>query len=101
MNQAMLLSRPTIFGAAGGNLLGAGEAGTEVVSGADTLMTMMQRATGAEETQKLLKNICGLLSDSPQMVVNVRGGNQDPQTLAAMVSQEITRTLDRRRAIYA
>ena len=42
MDNAMLLSGPTIFGAAGGKLLGGGEAGTEVVAGADKLMAMIK-----------------------------------------------------------
>ena len=44
MNSPMLLNSPTIFGMAGGNLLGAGEAGAEVVSGAATLMRMIESA---------------------------------------------------------
>lgn len=41
MNNPLLLTDATIFGASGGSLLGGGEAGPEVVSGADTLMDMM------------------------------------------------------------
>lgn len=37
-------SSPTIFGMAGGTFLGGGEAGPEVVAGADTLMGMMRSA---------------------------------------------------------
>lgn len=44
MDNAMMLSSPTIFGMAGGTLLGAGEAGPEVVAGADTLLGMMRSA---------------------------------------------------------
>ncbi|MCC8075715.1 MAG: hypothetical protein LIO95_07245 [Clostridiales bacterium] len=44
MDNPMLLNGATIFGAAGGNLLGGGEAGQEVVSGASTLMNMIQEA---------------------------------------------------------
>ncbi|MCC8064448.1 MAG: hypothetical protein LIO78_08275 [Clostridiales bacterium] len=44
MDNPMLLNGATIFGAAGGNLLGGGEAGQEVVSGASTLMSMIQAA---------------------------------------------------------
>lgn len=44
MNNAMILNGATIFGAQGGKLLGGGEAGSEVVSGADTLMNMIQSA---------------------------------------------------------
>lgn len=44
MDNPMLLNGATIFGAMGGNFLGGGEAGTEVVSGADTLMNMIRNA---------------------------------------------------------
>ena len=46
MNNAMLLSNPTIFGMMNGNLMGGGEAGQEVVAGANTLMRMIQDAVG-------------------------------------------------------
>ena len=46
MDNAMLLSNPTIFGMMNGNLLGGGEAGQEVVAGANTLMRMIQDAVG-------------------------------------------------------
>lgn len=44
MNNPMLLDRPTIFGMQGNKLLGAGEAGAEVVAGADKLMSMIRTA---------------------------------------------------------
>ncbi len=45
MDNAMILSGPTIFGMTkSGGLLGGGEAGQEVVAGAETLMTMVQEA---------------------------------------------------------
>lgn len=44
MDNPVILNGPTIFGAAGGKLLGGGEAGREVVSGADTLMRMISNA---------------------------------------------------------
>ena len=40
----MILNTPTIFGASGGNLLGAGEAGSETVVGTNSLMSMIQSA---------------------------------------------------------
>lgn len=49
MDNAMLLNDATIFGAAGGKLLGGGEAGPEVVSGADTLMKMIRNAVRQPE----------------------------------------------------
>ncbi len=52
MDNAMLLQSPTIFGysEASGNLLGGGEAGNEVVAGANTLMGMIQNAVARENT---------------------------------------------------
>lgn len=46
MNSPMLLTKPTIFGynPATGQLLGGGEAGNEVVAGANTLMGMIRHA---------------------------------------------------------
>ena len=48
MNNPMLLTEPTIFGfdPVTGKARGGGEAGTEVVSGANTLMNMIQNAVG-------------------------------------------------------
>lgn len=56
MNSPMLLDGATIFGAMGGNLLGGGEAGTEVVSGANTLMGMIRSAVG-EGNEQILREI--------------------------------------------
>ena len=43
----MILNSPTIFGAAGGNLLGGGEAGPEAVVGVDSLRSMIGEAVAA------------------------------------------------------
>lgn len=50
MNNPMLLNKPTIFGYSPytGKFLGGGEAGTEVVSGANTLMGMIRDAVASE-----------------------------------------------------
>lgn len=47
MNDGMILNSPTIFGAAGGKFLGAGEAGPEAVVGASSLRGMIQDAVAA------------------------------------------------------
>ena len=44
MNEPVILNSPTIFGASGGQFLGAGEAGSEVVAGTQTLMNMIKDA---------------------------------------------------------
>ena len=50
MNNPMVMTSPTIFGynAATGQLMGGGEAGSEVVSGTDTLMQMISEAVATQ-----------------------------------------------------
>ena len=50
MKDPMIMTRPTIFGydASTGQLMGGGEAGSEVVSGTGTLMNMIQTAVAAQ-----------------------------------------------------
>lgn len=48
MGNAMLLNDPTIFGMSNGKLLGGGEAGTEVVAGANNLMQMIRSSVRSE-----------------------------------------------------
>ena len=57
MKKPMLLDSPTIFGIQGNKLLGAGEAGSEVVSGAETLMEMIKDAVRLANDQTLYTNI--------------------------------------------
>jgi len=47
MENGMILNSPTIFGAAGGNLLGGGEAGPEAIVGVDSLRSMIGEAVAA------------------------------------------------------
>lgn len=53
MDSPMLLDRPTIFGysASSGNLLGGGEAGTEIVAGSETLMGMIKNAVSSQNAE--------------------------------------------------
>lgn len=54
MDNAFLLDGATIFGAAGGNLLGGGEAGKEIVYGHDNLMKDIRNASGADVNARIL-----------------------------------------------
>lgn len=47
MRNGMILDSPTIFGAAGGKLLGGGEAGAEAVVGVNSLKSMIQQAVAS------------------------------------------------------
>ena len=67
MDNPMVLDSPTIFGynPATGTLLGGGEAGKEVVAGADMLKTMIREAVAAEQhgnAEKLIGLLETLLS---------------------------------------
>lgn len=52
MKKPMIMTKPTIFGydAANGNLMGGGEAGSEVVSGTGTLMNMIRGAVAEQNS---------------------------------------------------
>lgn len=81
MENGMILNSPTIFGAMNGRLLGAGEAGSEVVVGTNSLMKMIQAASGG-------------------MTVNmtVNGGNVSANELADIVIDKLTTKLQRQNA---
>ena len=82
MQNAMILDQPTIFGysQASGKLLGGGEAGKEVVSGADTLMDMIGNAV-AEQNSGLLvileKILAVLLSIDGSMADDLKKAIRD------------------------
>lgn len=69
MDNPMILDAPTIFGMSNGQMLGAGEAGAEVVAGRDTLMKMINQASNnrADEILDALHRIIDLLSDEDRM----------------------------------
>ena len=80
MDNPMILDSPTIFGAQGGKLLGAGEAGAEVVAGRDTLMDMIQNAVNRsnERTEEIMEKTLALLAmympqiaqQNPQLILD-------------------------------
>ena len=61
MQKPMIMTKPTIFGYDGstGQLMGGGEAGSEVVSGTTTLMNMIQAAV-AEQNGALINSLQNL-----------------------------------------
>lgn len=66
-DEAYLLDSPTIFGAAGGNLLGGGEGnGSEAIVGTDKLMAMMTEAVGNANI-----NVAVVLEGEAQGVFNL------------------------------
>lgn len=86
MNQPYLLNDATIFGAANGKLLGAGESGSELVIGTDKLMSMMKQAVGG----------------SRPITINVYGAQgQDVRLLAKAVSRELQNAINDKNKVYA
>lgn len=69
MDNPMILDAPTIFGMSNGQMLGAGEAGAEVVAGRDTLMKMINQVSNnrADEILDALHRIIALLSDEDRL----------------------------------
>lgn len=63
MDDGMILDKPTIFGAANGKLLGAGEAGSETIVGTKSLMSMIQQAVdnNSNRSNVLLEEMVSLL----------------------------------------
>lgn len=59
MDNPMILDAPTIFGQKNGKLLGGGEAGSEVVSGKDTLMRLIGQSV-VENNQVLVERLQSL-----------------------------------------
>lgn len=86
MNNPMLMNDPTIFGynPATGNLLGGGEAGTEVVAGAGALMSMIGSAVAANSNaqSEAIINVLTAILDA------ITGGNRE-LTDAVMAGHKI------------
>ena len=82
MKNGMILNSPTIFGMKDGQLLGAGEAGSETVVGTGSLMKMIQAAV-ANANQTTYGD----------MTVNVMSYGTDATTIAEEIGAELNRKL--------
>lgn len=76
MNKPQIMTSPTVFGynPATGNFMGGGEAGSEVVSGTNTLMNMINQAVGSQMSgiSYYLQQLISMLSDYfPQVIENM------------------------------
>lgn len=86
MDEPYLLNGATIFGAAGGKLLGGGESGSEMIVGTNKLMNMMREAMGMENRP---------------ITINVYGAEgQDVRSLAKEVSRELEYLMRDKEAAY-
>lgn len=103
MDEPMIMNRPTIFGYNGatGELMGGGEAGSEVVSGTNTLMQMIQGAVAAqnETLAYYLESIVNILAEyCPQALEHMEhpvpaviGVNQAADALASPINYRLGR----------
>lgn len=86
MDTPYMLEDATIFGAAGGKLLGAGEAGSEIVIGTNKLMNMMKQAVGV---------------DTRPITINIYGAEgQNVRELAKEVSRELQNLINDKEKAY-
>ena len=94
MDGGMILNNPTIFGAMNGQLLGAGEAGSETVVGTHSLMDMIRQAVGSVE-QAMNLYYGGV-------TVNVYSQpGQDISELADEIEERINMNVARRAAAFS
>lgn len=87
MNNPYMLNGATIFGAMNGNLLGGGEAGSEMIVGTNKLMQMIAQAKGGET---VINN---------QFTINAT--DKDPQELAQKISFYLDMELQRTERVFA
>ena len=87
MDDAYMLNGATIFGQSGGQLLGGGEAGSEMIIGTNKLMQMIAQAKGGSNTY------------NNQFVIN--GVDRDPQELAQEISYYLDMELQRTAGAFA
>ena len=85
----MILDGATIFGTSGGNLLGGGEAGREVVAGESHLVNLIQDAVGGKSP--IINNY-----------INIDGAQYtDARELARVVGEELMKQYRREAAVFA
>lgn len=82
MDNAMILNSPTIFGynSNTGNLMGGGEAGSEMIGGTDTVMGMIQEAVSRENSNivnVLLKILKAITAMDDNMSENLKDALED------------------------
>lgn len=91
MDTAYVLDQPTIFGAAGGSYLGAGESGREIVAGEAHLLSMIRDVVQAKPGGAVINNNFTIVA-SPDM---------DKKALAEEVKDVLVASLERERITFA
>ena len=111
MDIPRILKNAQIFGAAGGKLLGGGEAGEEVVSGKNTLLQMIRNAVASVMSVKNSGYNAAMQDTLQAARVMVQYGNvymtvngaegQDVSELADAVSERLKGNYEREKAVWA
>jgi len=97
MDQAMILDKPTLFGAAGDKILGAGEAGREVVSGEAHLLGLMQSAVSSvmsAETERIYNLLAEYLPAQKQIVM-------DSGALVGAITKDMNKSLAKTKSMQS
>lgn len=89
MNNGMILNEPTIFGMQNGRLLGAGEAGAEVVVGANSLYSMIQSAVGKHSVTAPIN-----------LSVTVNGNVDDSDRFARQLGDRLANLITRNSEVF-
>ena len=90
MANGLILNSPTIFGMLNGRLLGAGESGSEVVVGANSLRNMIQSAVGSQ-----------IVSAPISLQVTVNGNVDDADAFAKTLAENLSDLLQRESEVFA
>lgn len=89
MQSGMILDNPTIFGMMGNKLLGAGEAGSEVVVGANSLYSMIQSAVGRQSVTAPIN-----------LSVTVNGNVDDSDRFARALGDRLANIIERNSEVF-
>lgn len=89
MENGMILNNPTIFGMMGNKLLGAGEAGSEVVVGANSLYSMIQSAVGRQSVTAPIN-----------LSVTVNGSVDDSDRFARALGDRLANIIERNSEVF-
>lgn len=98
MDNGMILTHPTIFGMQNGQFLGGGEAGPEVVAGADSLYRMIAGAVAAGANARAVSNS----TTYGDTTINVYGAEgQDVRQLAREVGNVLLGDYRRAQVVWS
>lgn len=89
MDNGLILNSPTIFGMQNGRLLGAGESGSEVVVGANSLYSMIQSAVGRQSVTAPIN-----------LSVTVNGNVDDSDRFARALGDRLANIIERNSEVF-